>query len=486
MGKSTLLSRQAQAHPEYRVYREGDYCPVEFAWCAYMTEKEYRNAVRRFPALEEELARWTVTEKDRYNPEKDRYFVMYTRIITDEPGFHKYMEEFEIYGGRKSTEEFTKIILERYENLPIEEETFLFEGAFFQNIMKELLVFHLLTDEQILSFYRQLFYVICKRVGQNSGDEDFGRVQNSFRLWYLYDEDVEAVITHICKERSDVQGNPMWYPLMLRYLQGSPYGKVHGVKDFTDVIAYFCHKQQLELRVIREILGECAVIRPAKERRLTRGFFTRDGITVARELLGKMLVHETPIGTIRGIITEVECYMGEEDKGSHTYGGKRTERTEPMYHVGGTSYVYLIYGMYSCMNVTCMTEGIPQAVLLRSVVPADEESRRLMTDLRLEPLNRKRIKAGKIPYSAVDNEDGHDRDAVPRSLKKHLADGPGKMCIAMNISRAHNDLDMVESEKFYFTEGIEVCPEQIKEGKRIGIDYAEEAADYLWRFYIDL
>ena len=66
--------------------------------------------------------------------------------------------------------------------------------------------------------------------------------------------------------------------------------------------------------------------------------------------------------------------MGESDKGSHTYGGKRTERTEPMYHIGGTSYVYLIYGMYSCMNIAAMTEGIPQAVLLRSVVPADEVS----------------------------------------------------------------------------------------------------------------
>ena len=91
--------------------------------------------------------------------------------------------------------------------------------------------------------------------------------------------------------------------------------------------------------------------------RLGREFFTRDGITVARELLGKILVHETAAGVVRGIITEVESYMGESDKGSHTYGGKRTERTEPMYHIGGTSYVYLIYGMYSCMNIAAMTEG---------------------------------------------------------------------------------------------------------------------------------
>ncbi len=209
--------------------------------------------------------------------------------------------------------------------------------------------------------------------------------------------------------------------------------------------------------------------------RLSREFFTRDGVTVARELLGKVLVHETDVGIIRGIITEVESYMGENDKGSHTYGGKRTERTEPMYHVGGTSYVYLIYGMYCCMNIAAMTEGIPQAVLLRSVVPADEESRARMLELRLREMNRKQAKKGKSFYT---------REHYPANLEKHFADGPGKMCIAMGITKADNCLDMVQSECFYVTEGVEIAPEQIREGKRIGIDYAEEAADYLWRFYL--
>nr|WP_318686011.1 DNA-3-methyladenine glycosylase [uncultured Acetatifactor sp.] len=202
-------------------------------------------------------------------------------------------------------------------------------------------------------------------------------------------------------------------------------------------------------------------------KRLPRSFFARDGITVAKELLGKILVHETPFGLVRGIITETEAYMGEEDKGSHTYGGKRTERTEPMYHKGGTSYVYLIYGMYSCMNIAAMKEGIPQAVLLRSVIPADQESERIMLKLRREAAVRKGKKPG-----------GEEL------LKKHLADGPGKLCIAMDISRRDNDIDMVESKSFYVTEGNKVMPEQVREGKRIGIDYAEEAADFLWRFYL--
>ncbi len=207
-----------------------------------------------------------------------------------------------------------------------------------------------------------------------------------------------------------------------------------------------------------------------------RAFFARDGITVAKELLGKILVHETEAGLVRGIITEVESYMGETDKGSHTYGGKRTERTEPMYHAGGTSYVYLIYGMYSCMNIAAMTEGIPQAVLLRSVVPADEESKQRMIALRQADWERR---------SAKRKENRADKQKRQRAaLQKHLADGPGKLCIAMGITRADNDLDMTESDSFYVTEGITVNPADIQVGKRIGIDYAEEAADYLWRFYL--
>ena len=215
--------------------------------------------------------------------------------------------------------------------------------------------------------------------------------------------------------------------------------------------------------------------------RLQRVFFTRDGLTVAKELLGKVLVHETPIGTIRGIITEVESYMGVEDKGSHTYGGRRTERTEPMFHIGGTSYVYFTYGMYHCMNIATDVVDNPQAVLIRSVVPADKESEERMLQLRLEASLasiRKRMvaKGEELTISEVERK--------KKGILKHLADGPGKLCIAMGVNKQQNDVDMVESKTFYVTEGVAVLPEEIQTGKRIGIDYAEEAADYLWRFFM--
>lgn len=251
-----------------------------------------------------------------------------------------------------------------------------------------------------------------------------------------------------------------------------------------------------------------------EQKRLPREFFTRDGITVARELLGKILVHETAVGTVRGIITEVESYMGEEDKGSHTYGGRRTERTEPMYHVGGTSYVYLIYGMYCCMNIAAMTEGIAQAVLLRSVVPADRESEERMQRLRMMDAAARKARQAERKIAEMEGKNAEterkaaemegkiaeaegkateiegkaaeaERQICPDSIRKHLADGPGKLCIAMGITRMDNDVDMVQSESFYVTEGLRIDPSDIQAGKRIGIDYAEEAADFPWRFYLE-
>lgn len=245
-----------------------------------------------------------------------------------------------------------------------------------------------------------------------------------------------------------------------------------------------------------------------EERRLARDFFTVDALVLSRRLIGKIMVHETPLGMVRGIITETEAYMGVEDKGSHTYGGRRTERTEPMFHIGGTSYVYFIYGMYNCVNVTAGAEGIPMASLIRMVEPADEKSKGVMERLRMEDMQRRRAarekrKQEKLPAcaegAAAENaakaetaisaakttaakEPAESKIAVPAAVRKHLADGPGKLCIAMHITKADNDVDMAVSSKLYLTEGITVEEGRILRGKRIGIDYAEEAADYLWRF----
>lgn len=115
--------------------------------------------------------------------------------------------------------------------------------------MEDLILFHQLSDDEIIAFYRELYDKINKE---------------QFLLLYLYSDNLEENINIIKSERSDSQGNELWYSLMLEYLINCPYGKQHGYKDFDDVIAHFKHRQQLELRIINEIIGENATILPAK------------------------------------------------------------------------------------------------------------------------------------------------------------------------------------------------------------------------------
>ncbi len=191
--------------------------------------------------------------------------------------------------------------------------------------------------------------------------------------------------------------------------------------------------------------------------KLNRDFYLRDTITVARELLGCRLVHVADGKRSEVIITETEAYCGICDKACHSYGGRYTERTKVMYKEGGCAYVYFIYGMYSCFNVVTGEEGNPCAVLIRGGKPVGN----------LDVLSQRRYS---LPYS----------DLTPYRLK-HIADGPGKLCIALSIDRSLNGEDLT-GDTLFIEQGEK--PKDIKSGKRINIDYAEEARDFNWRFYI--
>lgn len=185
--------------------------------------------------------------------------------------------------------------------------------------------------------------------------------------------------------------------------------------------------------------------------RLSQDFFMDDAIEVAKKLLGKILVHETPEGITKCRIVETEAYMGVLDKGSHAYSGKVTPRTSTLYEQGGVAYVYLIYGMYHCMNVVVNEKGLAQGVLIRALEPLEGIE-----------LMKKRRKMDKI---------------------KNLCNGPGKLCIAMDITKKENGVNLMSSSLF-LEEDEKEEPFEIVSAKRINIDYAEEAKDFLWRFYI--
>lgn len=187
--------------------------------------------------------------------------------------------------------------------------------------------------------------------------------------------------------------------------------------------------------------------------KLERDFYLRDGVVVAKELLGKILVHHSKDGVVKGRIVEVEAYMGEVDKGSHSYKdkGKQNGRTMIQYGEGGYAYIYMIYGMYYCMNVVANTSNVPEAVLIRGIEP-----------LYGIDLMKKRRGMDKV---------------------KNLCNGPGKLCIAFGIDKSNYGMDLC-GDTLYIEESERKEDFEIVASKRINIDYAEEAKDYLYRFSI--
>ncbi len=191
---------------------------------------------------------------------------------------------------------------------------------------------------------------------------------------------------------------------------------------------------------------------------LDREFYNRDSIIVAKELLGKVLVHEIGDQRISAKIVETEAYMGIEDKAAHSYGGKRTPRVEVMYGGPGFAYIFLIYGMHCCFNIVTNENDKPQAVLIRAVEPLEG----------IEGMAQSRF--------------GKSYEQLVKIQRKGLTNGPGKLCNALSIDRSFNGVDLC-GNKIYLEEG-KGEDLAIVTTKRVGIDYAEEAKDYLWRFYI--
>lgn len=192
---------------------------------------------------------------------------------------------------------------------------------------------------------------------------------------------------------------------------------------------------------------------------LDKKFYKQGALTLAKELLGKIVVRRVDDFILKGKIVETEAYIGEIDKASHAYNGRRTERTEPLFREGGIAYVYFIYGKYYCFNVISGIEDKGEGVLIRA----------------LEPLNE-------FDYLAKKRFD-QSYDELSEAKKKTITNGPSKLCMAFSIDKSENYIKLYEKGDFYIEDGEEEKFE-IVEAKRIGIDYAEEAIDFPWRFYI--
>ena len=198
--------------------------------------------------------------------------------------------------------------------------------------------------------------------------------------------------------------------------------------------------------------------------RLSQNFYAQDTLKAAQLLLGKYLIRRLNGEILAGRIIETEAYIGRCDKACHAYQYRRTARTETLFAPPGTAYIYLIYGMYHCLNFVTEPEGEPAAVLLRALQPvAGTET---MTRLRY----------GDKPLTAF--------------RKKNFLNGPGKVCQALALTRAENGVNLTGDTLFICDcpedAGLSGFPvpaeEHISAGPRVGVDYAEEARDFPWRF----
>lgn len=182
----------------------------------------------------------------------------------------------------------------------------------------------------------------------------------------------------------------------------------------------------------------CARDKIAPMQKLPRSFYDRDTVAVARELLGKLLVHRVSDVEWIGRIVEVEAYIGAHDLASHSSKGF-TERTKVMFGPPGRAYVYLIYGVHHCMNVVTERAGTGAAVLIRAIEPVQNISAR--------------------------------------------TNGPGLLCRAMQIGKRLNGHDLLSEDFFIAATNDRMRPSIVKR-PRIGVDYAGAWARRHLRFYI--
>ena len=239
-GKSTLLQNLSEKLQDHSVFREGDYCPVELAWCAYVTDEQYQSILQTYPDLKEEIVQKTVEEGNNK-------IICYTQILTDTPGFHKDLEQYEIYNGNLNREAFEQVILDRFAKWTGEKQ--IFECSIFQNIIENQLLYLCMTEEEIMSFYRKV-----KQVLENK----------EFQILYLDVEDIQNAIEIIRKERSDENGNELWFPLMIRYIEESPYGKEHHLKGMEGLLTHLERRKALEHQIIDEIFSKNTIMLKSK------------------------------------------------------------------------------------------------------------------------------------------------------------------------------------------------------------------------------
>lgn len=188
---------------------------------------------------------------------------------------------------------------------------------------------------------------------------------------------------------------------------------------------------------------------------LPREFYQRSTVEVARDLLGKVLVRSSRDGLVAVRVSEVEAYLGPDDPACHTFGWRRTPRVRTMWGAAGHAYVYMIYGVHHCLNLVTVGGGAGEAVLVRAAIPV-------------------------LGYQVIRRRRGF------RVAAGELCNGPGKLCQALAIDRDDDGRDVCASgSRLTVRDDTFIAEEdQVRRSPRIGVDYAEVAAEWPLRFVL--
>ena len=231
-GKTTLVRKLSVKYPECTVIMEGDYSPIELAWCARMSETQYRGVLARWKDLQDQIC-------SKSHKEDDHWIICYTQVRSEDREFYRQLENYEIYNGRTEYEEYKDIVLTRYRNWQGENQ--IFECSLLQNAVEDMILFREMSDDAILNFYQEVRSAL-------NGKE--------YEIYYIESPDIEKNLNNIRKERVDEDGNEIWFNMLMEFFIDSPYAKKRSLKYDKDLLEHLQHRQALELRICREIFGD--------------------------------------------------------------------------------------------------------------------------------------------------------------------------------------------------------------------------------------
>jgi hypothetical protein len=244
-GKTTISRKIAEQLSEYKktiYYEEGDSHPADLAWCACIPTEHFDDIIKRFPAYEAPMKQYMYQESGYI-------IVPYTRFSIEDPSFYQLMESYEVYDNRVGLDTFVDLHTKKWisfnEKARSVDEFTVFECAFLQNHINELLLFHCCSEDVIENYLLNLIMTV----------KDLNPV-----MIYLSQPNVYETIRRVSASRVNENGEKIWMERVNNYISEGPYGKLHHLQGFDGMVDYFAERKRIELKVMQSLPIEKYII----------------------------------------------------------------------------------------------------------------------------------------------------------------------------------------------------------------------------------